>query len=369
MRRSDIHRHRHAARVVRLPVRRGLAPLELVLSLPILLFVMALMMIFGTAGAWKVRTMANSREAAFRAVQPRTGNRDANPLGWPKNAEMSFNQARQSLMPNDPFAQHQVVRGPVLSDGGGGNSIRVRTQQLDMTFGVYHGHSRVERPFPLFAVMPPHKIDFPRETVIVDGTLWQFWNMGVPENLERRIPSLYDFQFQMREPDLCAAYYQAALQISQNPRRIELSPLEGNDPEMAQLVPEISPNFVRAYRISEKETNCQEPQDPPQCAYCSQIDNCDYCKLSSEQVRSERIDGENGYLRRIERDLPRSMADHYIGRYTQVKQRLEAQMMALQNVQPPATPDAQQIAGLQSQIDDLQKKIDQLNQFKASIPM
>ena len=45
--------------------RRGLAPLELVLALPILLFVMALIVCYGTISAWKVREHSVARLAAW----------------------------------------------------------------------------------------------------------------------------------------------------------------------------------------------------------------------------------------------------------------------------------------------------------------
>jgi hypothetical protein len=53
--------------------RRGLAPLELTLTLPILVLMMALMINFGVVGVWKVRTQANARYAAWRTITARTG--------------------------------------------------------------------------------------------------------------------------------------------------------------------------------------------------------------------------------------------------------------------------------------------------------
>ena len=59
--------------------RRGLAPLELVLSLPVLLFVMGLMILIGWAATFKVRTQIHAREAAWRSIwraNPRTDAQD-----------------------------------------------------------------------------------------------------------------------------------------------------------------------------------------------------------------------------------------------------------------------------------------------------
>ncbi|MBI2480878.1 MAG: pilus assembly protein [Planctomycetia bacterium] len=51
--------------------RRGLAPLEFVLWLPVLLFVMALMVNYGTIATWRVRSEIVSQHAAWRTRWPR----------------------------------------------------------------------------------------------------------------------------------------------------------------------------------------------------------------------------------------------------------------------------------------------------------
>lgn len=320
-----------------------MAPLELVLSLPILLMVMALMMVFGTAGAWKVRTMANSREAAFRALRPRTGDRDDNPQGWPKNAEMNFREAGPSLMPTDPFAEHTCVRGPVLSDGGSGQYLLVNTQHLDMQFGIHHGHSRIERDFPMFTKMPPGKIDFPRETVIVDGTLWQYPSMGIGSNVTRRIIVTYDFQLQQRAASQCAEYNRAAMAIVQNPRKDDLTPLEGGDPEIRQMFGETSPDFVGRRPMNVEYRRTTIPQ------VSSRVPN--YCQTEPGIVRVDKVED---YKRIIERLIPREMSDYYIGKYQQRINQLESMMP-----QPP---------GAAAEIEKLKKWVEQIQQYKGSLP-
>ena len=62
--------------------RRGLAPLELVLAIPLLLFVVALSVIFGAVACWKVRGEVVARDAileqplaaAMAAMMPRRRN-------------------------------------------------------------------------------------------------------------------------------------------------------------------------------------------------------------------------------------------------------------------------------------------------------
>ncbi|MBM4076542.1 MAG: hypothetical protein FJ267_13005, partial [Planctomycetes bacterium] len=66
-----------------------MAPLEFVLALPMLLIMMALMINFGVAGAWKVRAQVNSRYAGWRTLTNRTGESNAIPPYWPQSAGLS----------------------------------------------------------------------------------------------------------------------------------------------------------------------------------------------------------------------------------------------------------------------------------------
>ena len=63
--------------------RRGLAPLELVLSLPIMLLIMALMVNFGTLACWKVRGLSMARLAVWGSRWPRSGDSTPRPAYWP----------------------------------------------------------------------------------------------------------------------------------------------------------------------------------------------------------------------------------------------------------------------------------------------
>src|SRR5262245_31434467 len=103
---------RNAARKFRQSTRRhGLAPVELVLSLPMMMMILAMMIIVGTAGAWKLRTSANSRQAAFRTVWPRTGDSDPKPANWwPASAAIYAHNRGLSPFPVDPFTAYPVVR-------------------------------------------------------------------------------------------------------------------------------------------------------------------------------------------------------------------------------------------------------------------
>ena len=66
----------------RTPIRRrGLAPLELVLCLPVLLMTMALMVSFGAAATWKVRALNGARQGIWRDRSTWNGGGDPQAIG------------------------------------------------------------------------------------------------------------------------------------------------------------------------------------------------------------------------------------------------------------------------------------------------
>lgn len=192
--------------------RRGLAPLELVLSLPVLLFVMGLMILIGWAGAFKVRTQIHSREAAWRSIWRANPRSDAqampNPSSFPPPAQMSVDRSyepciRVPLVELALYDSHQVARGPMLLDPQTGRGLRVDRDILDVRRGMITGRAVVDRGFPLLGQMPPggyrHEVDFP----VLDNR-WQFWQMGLSSNNSRRSLRLY--------PDL-AGHWQSVTAI------------------------------------------------------------------------------------------------------------------------------------------------------------
>jgi len=170
--------------------RAGLAPLEFVLSLPLLLMIMAMIIIVGTAGSWKVRTLANSRQAAARSIWPRDGANDPRPASWwPDSATMSAGGAEPDPFDYDPFSQHTVVRGPVVGTPGGGG-FRVNTDLLDISRGMLAGHASIDRDLPLWRQLP-WRNRYRRSTHVFSGDQWQFALMNLEDNTRRRIPVLY----------------------------------------------------------------------------------------------------------------------------------------------------------------------------------
>jgi hypothetical protein len=206
--------------------RRGLAPLELTLALPLLLMVMALMVIMGTVGAWKVRTAANARQAIFRSTFPRTTDNDPEPPNWwPQSASMRTHGGGASFLTGDPYADHTAVRGPTIADPETGNALRVLIDTLDMTRGMSSGQATINHDPPMWSRLG-FRNAFTRENVIFAGQTWQYGNMGLGSNSSRRSLHTYDYEMSRYSPEAAARARAAANGILTNPNRPALMVLD-----------------------------------------------------------------------------------------------------------------------------------------------
>lgn len=213
--------------------RSGLAPLELTLSLPIMLFVMGLMIIVGTTASWKVRTVANSRQAVWRTIAPRDGGNDPHSRGWPASARMEI-ESGSTPIEFDPYDEHEVVRGqPLMAPSG--EQLEVRESLFDMQAGLTLGVTELERPFPVMGNMPPRQIHLLREHPLLSDR-WQFREMGLISNGQRRILFLYPADYERALTSEIQRYHAAAVAIIQNPLYPILEVLD-NDDELRNPVP------------------------------------------------------------------------------------------------------------------------------------
>lgn len=317
--------------------RRGLATLELVMALPILLFVMALAINFGTAASWKVRALVAARHAAWSTRPPRTGLQYPRPQNWPRAANLDAGAAADFPLLDDPRVYHPVARGPTLPGG-----TTVNSELLDPSRGFRHGLSSLRRDFPLLQRLGTYGLS--AETNLMDN-LWQFWRQGLGNNGDRRIRVLYALA--QAPANLSQAYVQAALAILRFPLRNDLRPLDRDDEFQAysQRFPQL--------RIGVPDFH------PRPRGFCS-LD-----RTLADQVVADLLDRITG---RVDRDasgnvtrripgVPETMTRAFIGLYTRVIQELQNQM----NATPPPPPA--QMAAMQAEIDQLQAKIDILQKF------
>lgn len=129
--------------------RRGLAPLELVLWLPVLMFVTALLVNYGTAAAWRVRSEINSREAAGRDITPRTGRNEPRQTNWPTpdSVVYSSDDPVQIAELDDPAIDHPVVKGPIS------NGFEVNPILDPDSRGLIRGTSEIDRDYALLPTL------------------------------------------------------------------------------------------------------------------------------------------------------------------------------------------------------------------------
>ncbi len=202
--------------------RRGLAPLELALALPLLLMIMALMINFGTAAAWKVRAQVVARHAVWASRWPRTMNdlprptvsvdldqTPPQPIRWPGGMGTGGGPWIASL--NDPRLEHPVVRGPLPPTMIDPDMYSLMT----MANGGRTGHADIRRDYPLLqqalgdyhlvARCPLLDNDWRYQRMPWDTEAW-YWTGW--HNEHRRIPVIYDLGFLAPQTDLLESLYQ-----------------------------------------------------------------------------------------------------------------------------------------------------------------
>ncbi len=218
--------------------RTALAPVELVLVLPILAMLMGLMINFGVAAAWKIRTQGNAHYAAFRSVQTRTGEWNAAPANWPR---ATISQGVGSGLPTvdqfwdaHPDTSHpraDWIRGDWLSAPGAVSAIQVEGR-LEFNGSVNSGRAQVERPVPMLrGALPSGRFRFDLNNDLLDNR-WQFHTLGIGDNEASRTRVWWDLE----HSDLAAidpriAQIQTRLDAAQrqllsNPRPQFLFPLD-----------------------------------------------------------------------------------------------------------------------------------------------
>ena len=216
--------------------RRGLAPLELALCLPVLLFTMALMVNFSTSTCWKVRSATNARYGAYRARDGWRGGNDAIPPDWPQNAAIGSTGGAAFTVVNQDWQRPEIDRaafhGPVITNEGpypSGQNGRINVysrRALDMSSGTIVGTARIQRRQPLLPTL--RQVNFNLRHDILDSR-WQFWNMGYSYNEARRAKGWYNFETDPAWSQQLQRYRQADQAIVSFPQRESLAVLDRDD--------------------------------------------------------------------------------------------------------------------------------------------
>lgn len=314
-----------------LPV--GLAMLELVLALPILLLLMALIINFGTVSAWKVRALASARHSAWSTRWPRSGAGLPRPEFWPAGASLGSSGWGTLDVLDDPRVNHPVVRGPMLHNFG------VRDWLFHPGRGVREGQAEMSRRFPLVSSLGSYRLSARHRLL---ERYWDHREMGLFSTHERRTPVLYELP---RAPQSYSeAYRQAAMAILTAPFRPHLAPLD-RDQEFIGY----------ARRFGWRDTGAPDFH-PGLHQFCS-VDHSVARQRVDELI--DRIQGRivadsQGNLQRVG-GVPQEIVGAFIRLYGRVIQELQQQLAA--GVPPGAA------IGIQAEINDLQNRITLLEAF------
>ena len=326
------------------PSRKGLAPLEMVLALPILLFVMALIINYGTVASWKVRGLSAARHAVWSSRWPRSPSASPRPEYWPPAAEMGAEGAGDVPQLDDPRVDLPVARGPLP------NGFVVHERLLDPTRGLRRGDSHLQRELPLLARMGAYDLNarhgFLDDKWQYQRTDWSEEGACLPENAWRRIPVIY--RLPQVSPSLVIAYTTAAYAILEAPFRQALGPLETwRDAEFIEY----------ALRFG-----CRVPRrdfHPRLQRFCSLDD-----ELADGRVE-DLIDRIQGKGHRAEPDWVPGVAWELTQGYIELYRRVIRELEARINAVPPPSPA--EIAAMLAKITELDNKIAILEEFRTRL--
>ena len=347
MRSGLVTRLRLERKLYRRAMRRGLAPLELVLWLPVMLMVMALIVNYDNMTCWRVRGEVVARDAVWRTRWPRSGGAEPRPSEsiWPAGAGMGVRGGSQIWALNHPNINHPVARGPVLELGDPPNRFTVKPT-LDQETGSVVGVSHIDRDYPLLASLGRYHSGEIAHPLL--RKQWQCAQMGFSNN-RRRTLELYILP--RTDPGLPEAYVQSVLGLIRIPHFAALSVLDRDEDwrifygGYPNFYPRISPNYGETDR---------------QVVYDRSVRR----KVDQINARGEVVLGEIGRL-------PRRMTTAFLRMYQGVKREIERLEDELIGVPPPA-PDRRlwivnrlnalrQIQNLDQKIEQLQRDITTLD--------
>ena len=319
--------------------RAGLAPLEFTLAAPMLVIMMALMINFGVAGAWKVRTQAATRYAAWRTVNERTGELNPTPPYWSTTAPLTTSAGTDLPTSSQLWDSQQAllcpcVRGPQLTAPSAQNVVNV-PGRLEMDGFVLKGNAILDKPLPLLrTALPRGRFRFNLKQDVFDNQ-WQFYSLGIPWNNHLRATIWWD----IAHSDLAvmdSAIDSNKQQLDANLSRLQTSPTHDdlypldNDDEHARYYSTQPPDFYPRLGGS-----CESD---PMKVYMSLVSRLD----QNGQPNDSSI------LRRIDR-LPCSMSQNFTSMYRSWVCELE--MCGFDN----------------ASIDPLRQRYKDLSQFMAAL--
>ena len=285
--------------------RRGLAPVEMALTLPLLMGFVAALVAFGYAASWKIRSEVVARNVGWRNRHPRWVHWNAYPAEWPTSGSFDRHGAGQL----EDLAQFSVTEAPIIQ--GPISQVNVDANLLNISRDVIQSGAQIRRSPPLLPRLG--EISYDTNHQYLDD-FFTHSEMGI-SNSSRRIPRIYDLDLDYVRDS--APVLQAVSAIQNNPRRQLLIALEEY------------PDFI-AWQGGAPD-------------FHPRVSTRNY-ELDVDWVRQQRV---AGLLRSIER-LPQTMVRSTIGLYRRQINESE-----------PPLPEAT-IAELERKIQELEDYLDRL---------
>lgn len=320
--------------------RAGLAPLELVLALPLMLCVMALMVNFGNAASWKVRTATGARLAAWRARPLWGATDDPKPSNlWPTSATIAA--LGTSRIPqvdtawNQPAIVQGWIKGPVFMAQNG--YIVVRDKRFnEMSEGIGKGDGNVSMKYPFMPGLGNMSLHGDHTLA---QTVWQFHSMGYGLNTQRRAKGWWNLE---DNPDWASQrqrFLDGDEKMRTNPRRELLKPLDRE--------PDLFPSRWGTYQFD------FYPKAPVICVNDPSIV---LTNISAEGGLLDQIRGTNGST-----GVTLTMATTYYRRY---KLELDYWVPPPDSMAPPPAevPPPGRVGELKQWVAELEQLIDALKQ-------
>jgi hypothetical protein len=197
--------------------RSGLAPVEMVLLTPLLACLGALMVNFGDAASWKIKSQSNAHYAATQSQAFRASSFDSNrnprPPSWIPPATRStgpgeiiqqlesqqWNQERQeytvALMGNPIQAPYGDIDGwsKDVPPPRASNFTDV-SRRMFADRGAHRGNAGIRKRFPIAAILNQSQFDLNNSMEMLSGD-WDFGDIGPGRNDARRVEDLYDLNW------------------------------------------------------------------------------------------------------------------------------------------------------------------------------
>lgn len=334
--------------------RNGLAPLELTLGLPILLFVMALIINFGTVAAWKIRAQSAAHYAGSRTLEHRTGSGEANPPSWSvRNANLSGGGGGQLSETQAAWDSSGFNSPAILGPGIGPISVRRR---WDMGSGTHRGRANLERDVPMLrtALLKKGRYNLSPRYI----TLNNAWKMFPANRL--RLNGGYGLGPEFFAPSE-KAELDAALDALIAAELYDLSPLD-RDVDFYSI--------AIARRLGTIVTDIPDPQDIPEDLRRVGIPDFhprapDLRTIDPDRVQNlidqqGRARGWKEQIQRLPGRMGRSFQRLYQGEIARLKKMIEDRKAMVPPQEPPA--------GIDDEILRLEELRDQVKKFNESLP-